>query len=66
VTQSEIEPATYRFVAQCLNHLYNRAHLLLDSGNLKLFIYCVGFQVNRNEQQTNNTGKFRPESHKTK
>jgi hypothetical protein len=29
--------------------------LLLDSGDLKLFIYYVGFKVNRNEQQTNNS-----------
>ena len=29
--------------------------VLLDSGDSKLYIYYVGFQANRNEQQTNNS-----------
>jgi hypothetical protein len=53
VTPSEIEPATCRFVAQCFDRLRYRVPLLHDSGDLKLFIHYVGFQENRNEQQTN-------------
>jgi len=55
VTPSEIEPATCRLVAQYLNHLRYRVPLLFDSGGLKLFIHYVVFQVNRNDQQTNNS-----------
>jgi hypothetical protein len=55
VLPSEIEPATCRLVAQYLNHLRYRVPLLLASGDLKLFIHYFGFQVKRNEQQTNNS-----------
>jgi hypothetical protein len=55
VTPSEIEPATCRLVAQCLNHLRFRVPLLLYSGGLKLFIHYIGFKINRNDQQTNNS-----------